>query len=107
MYSEIQWWHWRKTSQWHHIKKYDQACGNMQNMADGCEHEDVEEETTALGSDARTVRKLTGETRHTKHPGCYGNCNGRKEGGINSTKHMGASPTMPVNREMQSDRRVK
>ena len=31
------------------------------NMADGCEQEDVEEETTALGSDARTVRKLTGE----------------------------------------------
>ena len=32
------------------------------NMADGCEQEDVEEETTALGSDVRTVRKLTGET---------------------------------------------
>ena len=32
------------------------------NMADGCEQEDVEEETIALGSNARTVRKLTGET---------------------------------------------
>ena len=32
------------------------------NTADGCEQEDVEEETTALGSDVRTVRKLTGET---------------------------------------------
>ena len=31
-------------------------------MADVHEQEDVEEETTTLGSDARTVRKLTGET---------------------------------------------
>ena len=31
------------------------------NMADGHEQEDAEEETTALGSDVRTVRKLTGE----------------------------------------------
>ena len=31
------------------------------NTADGCEQEDVEEEATALGSDVRTVRKLTGE----------------------------------------------
>ena len=31
------------------------------NTADSCEQEDVEEETTALGSDVRTVRKLTGE----------------------------------------------
>ena len=31
------------------------------NTADGHEQEDVEEETTALGSDVRTVRKLTGE----------------------------------------------
>ena len=35
-------------------------------MADGCEQEDVEEETTTLGSDARTVRKLTGETPDTQ-----------------------------------------
>ena len=33
--------------------------------------------------------------------------NGRKEGGRNTTEHMGASPMMPVNRDMQSDRRVK
>ena len=32
------------------------------NTADGHEQEDVEEETTALGSNVRTVRKLTGET---------------------------------------------
>ena len=32
------------------------------NMADGCEQENVEEEATALGSNARTVRKPTGET---------------------------------------------
>ena len=31
------------------------------NTADGCEQEDVEEEATTLGSNARTVRKLTGE----------------------------------------------
>ena len=31
------------------------------NMADSHEQEDVEEETTTLGSNARTVRKLTGE----------------------------------------------
>ena len=31
------------------------------NMADGCEQEDVEEETTTSGSNARTVRTLTGE----------------------------------------------
>ena len=31
------------------------------NTADGHEQEDVEEEATTLGSDARTVRKLTGE----------------------------------------------
>ena len=31
------------------------------NMADSCEQEDAEEETTTLGSDMRTVRKLTGE----------------------------------------------
>ena len=31
-------------------------------MADGREQEDVEEETTTLGSDVRIVRKLTGET---------------------------------------------
>ena len=36
------------------------------NMADGCEQEDVEEETTASGSNARTVRKLTGETPGTQ-----------------------------------------
>ena len=36
------------------------------NTADGCEQEDVEEETTALGSDVRTVRKLTGETPDTQ-----------------------------------------
>ena len=30
-------------------------------MADSHEQEDAEEETTTLGSDARTVRKLTGE----------------------------------------------
>ena len=32
------------------------------NTTDGCEQEDVKEETIALGSDVRTVRKLTGET---------------------------------------------
>ena len=32
------------------------------NTADGHEQEDVEEEATALGNDARTVRKFTGET---------------------------------------------
>ena len=32
------------------------------NTADGCEQKDVEEETTASGSDVRTVRKRTGET---------------------------------------------
>ena len=32
------------------------------NMADSHEQEDVEEETTTLGSNVRTVRKLTGET---------------------------------------------
>ena len=32
------------------------------NMADNHEQEDVEEENTTLGSNARTVRKLTGET---------------------------------------------
>ena len=32
------------------------------NMADGHEQEDVEEEATALGSNARTVRKFIGET---------------------------------------------
>ena len=31
------------------------------NMADSHEQEDVEEETTTLGSNARTLRKLTGE----------------------------------------------
>ena len=31
------------------------------NMADGSEQENVEEGATALGSDARTVRQLTGE----------------------------------------------
>ena len=31
------------------------------NMADSCEQENAEEETTTLGSDMRTVRKLTGE----------------------------------------------
>ena len=31
------------------------------NMADGHEQEDVEEVATTLGSDVRTVRKLTGE----------------------------------------------
>ena len=30
-------------------------------MADGHEQEDVEEEATALGSNARTVRQVTGE----------------------------------------------
>ena len=36
------------------------------NTADSCEQEDVEEETTASGSDVRTVRKLTGETPDTQ-----------------------------------------
>ena len=30
-------------------------------MADGCEQENMEEGATTLGSDARTVRQLTGE----------------------------------------------
>ena len=68
------------------------------NMVDGHEQEEVEEETTALGSDVRTVRKLTGETPDAQSvrevTGAV------MEGGRNSTKHMGASPMMPVNREM-------
>ena len=36
------------------------------NMANGHEQEDMEEEATALGSDVRTVRKLTGETPDTQ-----------------------------------------
>ena len=36
------------------------------NTADGHEQKDVEEETTASGSNARTVRKLTGETADTQ-----------------------------------------
>ena len=36
------------------------------NMADSHEQEDVEEETTASGSNVRTVRKLTGETPDTQ-----------------------------------------
>ena len=35
-------------------------------MADDHEQENVEEETTVSGSDARTVRKLTGETPGTQ-----------------------------------------
>ena len=31
--------------------------------------------------------------------------NGRESGGRNSTKHTGASPAMPVNGEMQNNRR--
>ena len=37
------------------------------NMADSYEQEDAEEETTASGSDARTVRKLTGEATVRMH----------------------------------------
>ena len=32
------------------------------NTTDSCEQEDIEEEATALGSNARRVRKLTGKT---------------------------------------------
>ena len=35
-------------------------------MADDHEQENVEEETTVSGSDARTVRKLTGETPYAQ-----------------------------------------
>ena len=35
-------------------------------MMDSCELQEAEEEAAALGSDARTVRKLTGETPDTQ-----------------------------------------
>ena len=40
------------------MTKHPATC---KNTADGHEQEDVEEETTASGSNVRTVRKLTGE----------------------------------------------
>ena len=36
------------------------------NTADSHEQEDAEEDTIVLGSDVRTVRKLTGETSGTQ-----------------------------------------
>ena len=51
-------------------------------------------EATTLGSDVRTVRKLTGETLGVQSLGRYRHCNRRKEGGGNPTKHTGASPVM-------------
>ena len=36
------------------------------NMMDSCEEEEVEEEATTSGSNARTVRKLTGEMPDTQ-----------------------------------------
>ena len=39
------------------------------NMANSHEREDVEEKTTALGSDARTRRKLTGRHQMPKASG--------------------------------------
>ena len=36
--------------------------GTCKSMTDGHEQEDMEEEATTSGSNARTVRKLTGET---------------------------------------------
>ena len=42
------------------------CAATCKNTANGCEQKDVEEETTASGSNARTVRKLTGETADTQ-----------------------------------------
>ena len=75
------------------------------NIADGHEQENVEEEAITSGSDARTVRKLTGEIPDVQ--GIRDITDRRKEGGRNSTEYKGANLPMPVNREMWSDRRVK
>ena len=47
--------------QQHHIMNMTKCAATCKNMADGWEQENVEEGATALGSDARTVRQLTGE----------------------------------------------
>ena len=45
----------------HHITNMTKHVATCENMAGGHEQENVEGEPTASGSDARTVRQLTGE----------------------------------------------
>ena len=47
--------------QQYHITNMTKHVATHKNMADSCEQENVEGEPTALGSNARTVRQLTGE----------------------------------------------
>ena len=61
--------------------------------------QDAEEESSASEGETETVGKPTGKATDTDCLGRYRNCNGRESGGRNSTKHMGTSPAMPVNRE--------
>ena len=92
--------------QWHHILKYDQMYGSMQTNDQrlwagrrGNDH---------IRKGCKDSRETYWESnRHTECLGHYRNCNRRESNGRNSTKHMGASPVMPVNGEMWNDRRVE
>ena len=67
-------------------------------MTEGCEQ--VEERTTASGKDVRTQGFPTGKAPDMQNVWDITETVTEESGGRNSTKHIGASPMTPVNREM-------